>query len=166
MDARYFGIRTSDRSVRTRCQSLSTELRDLGIGRVSDAFVLPVRPDGSRRVDSAQAASAVVGWRQREGAFWLRIADVPFDLLPFRPGAPARNGGVFSLGPGLTITRDVHPAVLQVQLEGPALSVDSQAARVGDLMRRLCHEVRQAEVHVDVTGWTRHCAAGLVALDS
>jgi hypothetical protein len=146
-----------ERRGRVSPDSLAKLLRAAGVGRVSDTFLVPVA-DGEPR----QARSARVRWRGRERDFWLRVADVPFDLHTMRPGSPSRLGAVFALGPGLTRDDVPHANVLHVQIEGPLSDVEAQLAELQGLLADVTDDVRCSRDELPGRDWARICIAGLV----
>ena len=138
-------------------RDLVRRLREAGVGRVSDAFFVPIDRD-----DGRQARRGLLHWREREREVWLRAAEVPFDLLTYRPGSPERSGGFFALGPGLTPDGELHPRVLQVQVEGPRASVEERVAHLRPLLERELAGRREASTAAPERDWVRVCIAGVV----
>lgn len=153
-------LRPAEESLRARRECVAQRLRSAGAGRLSDTFMFPVTGDPVER-SPYYAATALVRWRNHERLFWIRVADVPFDLLPFRPRASARVGAVFTLGPGVTSDGATHPAVLQLQAEGAGTLVDEIVARLEPVVRSVAVMVQQARAE-EASGWVRVCLAGLV----
>lgn len=136
---------------------LAAALREAGVGRLSDSLILPIADRGPR-----YAASCRVRFHGRYIRMWIRVADVPFDVLPatMRPLTPSRSGSFFTLGPGFTSTGDEHPAVLHLQIEGSQAEVDERAAAVRPLINELS-EIRQVRLSTHPERWNRMCVAAL-----
>lgn len=153
-------LRRPEASVRRQRLRLADTLRALGAGRLSDTFILPLAGDSTPHF----ARKAPVQWRHNAEDFWVRTADVPFDLLPFRPRSTARVGAFFTIGPALTADGRLHPLVLLVQIEGPPDTVARHLSTLAPRIRELAPGCRQShERHAD--DWERCCLTGVVPLD-
>ncbi len=137
---------------------LLSALRAADAGRVSDSLILPITEGGPR-----YAASGVVRVREHDGRMWIRVADVPFDLLPatVRPLSPGRDGTFFSLGPGVTVGGASHPGVLLVQVEGTPATASARLAALRPLLRELS-AVREVRLATVPGRWDRVCIGALV----
>jgi hypothetical protein len=138
---------------------VAAALRAAGAGRVSDHFVVPAA-DGRPWGGAHSPARHPLRRRDRSGEGWLRVADVPFDLLPLRPDAPERQGALFSLGPGLDRAGWVRPAVLLVQLEGSEEAVAAGLERLRPVLADV-QELRSTTLPA-ADGGVRACLAGVV----
>jgi hypothetical protein len=156
-------FRTPQRSLRAQRLKVAAELRARGADRISDAFIL-VQTDGPWPA-SYYATSLAGEWRDHRRDLWVRTAQLPFDLLPFRPSAPARDGVVFTLGHGMTAEFQLHPLVLLVQIEGPADAVEARRPAIADTCQRLASEICCEAVPLR-DGWQRWCLAGIVPVDA
>lgn len=156
-------LRSPSDSLRTARERAIEVLTSVGLGQLSDTFLLPV---GSTRgqANPHYARRAIVRWRSHSEPFYVRSTDVPFDLLPFRIGSGARSGGFFTVGPGLTDAATVHPAVLNVQLEGPIADVEDRSDVVAKAVGRVAKSVARSELTLDEIEWTRLCFSGVVPI--
>lgn len=151
------------RDVRRLSRAVCGTLRAAGAGRISDSFLTPessVLPGAGPR----SVLSTRVLYRGHGEGFFVRAADVPFDLLPYRACDPARQGAWFNVGPGVagrSLEAGVHPAVLLLQVEGPPDEVLGQMKVLRDRAEDVLSDVVVGEVE-DAPGWWRLCLAGRV----
>jgi hypothetical protein len=136
------------------------ELRAAGVGRVSDSFLAPILDTGPRH-----AAIAPVSARNSTTEYSIRVADVPFELLPAKRANSRRPGAYFAFGPGLTVELREHPGVLQLQIEGSPPSVEASLVGLRSVMAPFLSAAR--ELREDEPGglWTRYSLAALVGGD-
>jgi hypothetical protein len=137
-------------------------MRAAGAEQISDHFIVPVT-DGHPRKTARAARRQRLCWREHTGECWLRVADVPFDLLPVRHGTAARRAALFSLGPGLDMRGCVHPAVLLLQIEGSDETVIVELGRILPVTASVAQELQMVAQRDTDSGWLRICVAGLVS---
>jgi hypothetical protein len=136
-------------------------LRDAGASRISDHFIVPAT-EGHPSPRSPTGSRQVVSWREQASEYWVRTADVPFDLLPLGPKAVERRATLFSLGPGLDHEGFEHPAVLLMQFEGTKQEVGAELHRLKPLISVLVTELRVATCQGREEGISRTCISGMV----
>jgi hypothetical protein len=152
----------SKASSRSRNQIASDTLRSAGAGRISDSFLIPVSENGTSQGPYFSHRQEV-RWREHAKDFWIRVANVPFDLLPFRQGSQDRVGAFFSIGPGLVGGDSVNPCVLLLQIEGPNDQVDTLLARIELAFDAIATDKRRAMIaNLATRDWRRVCLSGII----
>lgn len=92
-------------------------LRALGAKELGSVFMFP-RLDSGKRQWCYYSRTAPVSWRDQTQSFYVRGADGPFNIVPFRDSDPKRGGVWFSLGEGLDAEGDLMDSLLLIQIEG------------------------------------------------
>lgn len=122
-------------------------------------FMFPQQGSG-RRQWCYYARTAPVRWRDQTQSFYVRGADGPFNIVPFRDGDPVREGLWFSLGDGLDAEGNLTDSLLLVQLEGPDEQVQSLQSRTRSLLEPRWKVAFEHRAPVSaVSGWMRCCLA-------
>lgn len=119
-------------------------LQAMGLGRLSDTLVAPIST-AARGI--LQPRTIALTYRGNRHDYWLRSADVPFELLPNRPLSCSEAHGVFTLGPGMTNSGS-SPNVLQVEIFGESQYVLALEARVS-LLKAVASEWRVSRATSD-----------------
>jgi hypothetical protein len=111
----------------------------------------------------------MVAIRGKHQPCFLRVAEAPFDFLPFRQAADIRRGAWFTLGPGVVSgerspmgwTGRIHPAVVLLQIEGSPDEVNLLAEPLFAVLTDFGVQVQIADC-TDAAGWLCRCAAGVL----
>lgn len=140
---------------------LGEQLELAGARRLPDVFVFP-RLDAGRRQWSYYPRTRTVRWRQSAQTFYVRSADVPFDVIPLRPSDPLREGSWFSIGPAVTTGTRVHLRVLLLQTDGPSEWARPEAARLREVVDPWCGASPPMSSRADDRGWSRYCLAAVL----
>lgn len=156
-------LKKPGQSLRAQRQRLADEFRKVGAGQLSDSFFVPVMSHRSSAcVHYARTQTA--RWRQHEREFWIRVAELPFDLLPYRPHAPERRGAFFSIGPGLHRNGREHPAVVLLQLEGLPEEVAAMTEQLDAVLRANLDDHQRGTEESSTVAWHRSFHAGILRL--
>ena len=147
-------------SIRAWRQGAAARLQSAGVGRLSDAFLIPAAKDQAWP-GAFYARQVAVGWRSGRQLCYLRVAALPFDLLPHRPRTLERVGAFFSLGPGLTAAGELHAAVLLVQIEGAPAQVALMRSQIEPVVRVLAEVADEGE-RVNEQDWVAFTMAGFL----
>jgi hypothetical protein len=125
-------------------------------------FMFP-RLDSGRRQWCYYARTAPVRWRNQMQSFYVRGADGPFNIVPFRDSDPRRGGIWFSLGDGLDAEGNLMDALLLVQLEGLGERVQSLRSQACSALEPQWHVNFEHHAPVPaISGWMRCCLAATV----
>jgi hypothetical protein len=149
------------RSVRTRRDEVAARLREAGAGRLSDSFLLPPVNHVAGRA-AFYATRVETRWRDHSESYYVRTADVPFNLIPKRRAKEECRGIFFSLGPGLTLDGRPHPAVLLLQVED-SLASPLKLEGVDAVLSKWLLERRESLAETS-DGLRSRCIAGLIPL--
>lgn len=134
-------------------------LHALGAKELVSVFMFP-QLDSGRRQWCYYARTAPVRWRGQTQSFYVRGADGPFNIVPFRDSNPKRGGIWFSLGEGLDAEGNLMDSLLLVQLEGLDEQVDGLRSQTCSALESQWNVNFEHRAPVpSVPGWMRCCLA-------